>query len=86
MMIPIGSRVKPSAYVVRKKYDQMTKYTGGPFCRTAEMAYETERDKRGTVTADLSREERGFTVKCFRVQWDNGSISDCLDYMVERAE
>jgi hypothetical protein len=61
----------------------MIKYTGGQMRRVAETAYEQERDKRGTVTADLSREERGFTIKCLRVQWDGGGISECLDYMVE---
>lgn len=87
--IPVGSRVRPSQSRVERKRQEMITYTGGPLRRSAEAAFEQERDKRGTVIAHLPKPAHSVVivpkgeVHGYRVQWDGGGISECLSYVVE---
>lgn len=76
--LTVGTRVRHSGYVLRGKRDYWNQCGREPMKSGAKRALDAAIAERGTITEVL---HNGY-----RVQWDNGSVSQCLSYLVEKAE
>ena len=74
-MLAIGTRVRRSDYALIDKRNYMLDH---PHQYRAKVWYETAAAERGTVTDLLP--------SGYQIGWDGGSISRCLDYMVESVQ
>jgi hypothetical protein len=75
-----GDRVKHSAIAIRPKRDYWLGCGRAQQKSAAEEALNAAIAARGTLL-DVAKNKYGATVA--RVQWDSGTITDCLEYMVE---
>jgi hypothetical protein len=75
---PIGQAVRMSASALRSSRDYWQSQGRQPQKDRAHDAYKANLAKRGTVV-DVLRNG-------YKVEWDDGSTSSCLTYMVDRAD
>lgn len=81
----VGDRVKHSAYVTMKKRDYWNSCGREPMKSGAKRALDACIAERGTITAILPGDPSRGVSPGLEVKWDNGSVSRCLSYLVERA-
>ena len=74
-MMTIGTRVRPSTYALRSALDWCLSQGRASDKLRARESYDRQAAKRGVVTVSSPR---GLAV-----EWDDGSQSQCLDYMVD---
>lgn len=83
--LTVGTRVKPSAYSLRDKWNY---YLGlGDYTRKnrAREVYDMAAAERGTVTEvhAPSGELNRAACNTYTVKWDSGRTAQCMPYMVE---
>lgn len=83
-LLSVGDRVKPSAYALRAKLDEVHKYLQGRERDQRQAWYDEAASKRGTVTA-LNPPTKYHPHVSPEVTWDSGSVSKCMACMVELA-
>ena len=75
-----GDRVRRSREALRPLLEERSRYLSGPIRDRAEHWLAEREAKRGTVT-ECSPGPHGYGWGV-SVQWDDGTRSSCLDYMV----
>ena len=76
----VGDRVKPSYYALTPRLEDRSKWMKwSSQWASADVVYQRAAARRGTVT---ETPESKYGAGC-TVQWDDGGVSKCLDYMVE---
>ena len=83
MPFKVGQRVKHSGPVIQKKRDYWNLQGREPMKSGAKKALDDAVKERGTVTALLAGDASRGVSPGLQVTWDNGSISNCLSYLVE---
>jgi hypothetical protein len=79
----VGTKVKKSGYSLKGKRDYWQSLGRQPAKSNAKQAYENAQAERGTVSAILKADKSRGISAGLEITWDNGSISKCLNYMVE---
>ena len=79
----IGDKVRHSGYAIRPKRDYWLSLGDYSRKERAKDALDAFIAERGTITELLPADPSRGVAKGLRVQWDNGSESKCLPYMVE---
>lgn len=86
MTFHVSQRVKPSYHALEADRMRMVEYLYGPIRDRREEAYNKHAAKRGTVREVLEDSGRiGGPTAGLVIDWDNGTESWCLPYMVEPA-
>ena len=75
-----GDKVKWSEYALRPLRDYWLCLGSNPAKSRAREEYDRKRERRGTVLAVGANKWSNHVAD---VRWDDGSVSHCLDYMVE---
>lgn len=81
----VGQRVRHSGRVIQGKRDYWNNCGREPFKSSAKAALDKAIAERGTVTAILQGDKERGVSPGIEVTWDSGSISRCLDYIVDPA-
>ena len=79
----VGTRIKKSGYSLRGKRDYWQSLGREPAKSNAKQAYENAQAERGTISAILNADRSKGISAGLEITWDNGSISKCLNYMIE---
>jgi len=82
-LMPIGTRVKLSDSGLSGARDWYFQQKGGRFANVAREGYESKKAQRGTVTGHLLP-HKGNMSKGYTVEWDGGSLSHCIYYLVSK--
>lgn len=78
----VGQRVRHSAYVLQRKRDYWNCCGREPMKSAAKKDLDRATAEFGTVTAILSGDPARGVSPGLRVQWDGGSVTECLRSMV----
>ena len=85
-MFKIGDRVRHCTKMLYDARDSWQSEGREPYKGYKKDAYDKLCAERGTVTAFLPGNPAKYISPGIEVKWDNGSISHCLDYRVEKVE
>ena len=82
----VGQRVRHSAHVLARKRDYWNSCGREPMKSGAKTALDKAIAERGTVTAILAGDSERGVSPGIEVTWDFGSVSRCLDYLVNSVD
>lgn len=82
-MLVAGDKVKYSEYALRSSRDYWLSQGREPDKSRAKGWYEAKRAERGTI---IAIHDTQWAKGSPEIQWENGTTSKCLSYMVDKAE